>query len=189
MLSVRTWKLWKSAWVWFTCLVNTQAQVRNPFLTYIWDFQENILSFHSTACVRFIPCFYLSPFQFQFCLSKSVIYNRGYPKTRVKSYKKLCSSTVQCSCPHFQFRWETQPLQVFICETNPVLLTAQHTQKPLPKAQLTSLGSGCCSLRSRGLEMSSLNAFLSARPQCSADTWNRYSSWAAAPGTFCYRLP
>lgn len=65
-----------------------------------------------------------------------------------------------------------------------------------PKAQHTDYqgadaahGMLCCSPRSRGLEMSSWNIFVSACPHCPADTSNRYSICTAAPEIFCYRLP
>lgn len=76
--------------VWFTCLVNTQAQARNHFLTYTGDFSEKNPLYLPTqkpvifSSLAFSLIFSFSLFQIQFCLFKSVTYWKGYQKSRIK---------------------------------------------------------------------------------------------------------
>lgn len=190
MLSVRTEKLWKSAWVWFTCLVNTQEQVRNPFLTYIWDLSEKYFIFPLNSLCSFYLLLFFSLFQIQFCLSKST--TEAIQRARLKVIKYCAAPQSNAVAPTSSFLKTyslCKYLSVRLIQCSSLHSTHRNCCLQYPKAQLTLLGSGCCSHGSRGLEMSGLNSFLSACPQCPADTWNGYSSWAAAPETFCYRLP
>lgn len=95
------WKLWKSTQVWFTCLVNTQAQARNNFLTYTGDFSEKyyIILLKSLRFFHLLLSllFHFSLFQIQFCLYKSVTYYSRYQNGWTKTYRAVQPpSPMQC---------------------------------------------------------------------------------------------
>ena len=167
-------------------------------------FQKNTVPFHSTAYVCFISCF-LSSLFFPPVSDSVLPFQVSLPSTegikwaglKVAKYRAAPQSkAVAHSSSFFKRYGPCQYLSAALNQCSSRHSSHEKCYLQYTKGQCTDYqgadaahGTLCCSLRSKGLEVSGLNAFVHMCPHCPADTWNRYSNCTAAPETFCYRLP